>query len=176
MGSRAEVTTRYAKAYVKAGKSDKGRILDEVVSVTGWSRDNARRRLTAAAKRPPGAGRQVAQRARKPRAAKFCYDARKVLQKVWAASGGQCGKYPAASMRTQLDALERHGELALDGAVKLLGDERSKSVWELRFGWTRRSGGGHGGLGDLFPGGEPVGHFAAVRLGGQAVVARSEVR
>jgi hypothetical protein len=30
---------------------------------------------------------------------------------MWAASGGQCGKYLAASMRTQLDALERHGEL-----------------------------------------------------------------
>ena len=42
----------------------------------------------------------------------FSYDALKVLQKVWAASGGQCGKYLAASMRTQLDGLERHGELA----------------------------------------------------------------
>jgi hypothetical protein len=114
MASRAEVTTRYAKAYVKASKSDKGRILDEVVSVTGWSRDNARRRLTAAAKRPPGAGRQVATVARKPRSAKYSYDTRKVLQRVWAASGGQCGKYLAASMRTQLDALERHGEL-VDG-------------------------------------------------------------
>ena len=31
MKSRAEVTTRYAKAYVKAAKGDKGRILDEVV-------------------------------------------------------------------------------------------------------------------------------------------------
>ena len=58
MNSRAEVTTRYAKAYVKAAKGDKGRILDEVVAVTGWSRDNARRRLSVAAKRPPGvAGR-----------------------------------------------------------------------------------------------------------------------
>ncbi|HEY5882484.1 MAG TPA: hypothetical protein VIU11_26475 [Nakamurella sp.] len=38
----------------------KGRILDEVVSVTGWSRDNARRRLAGAAQSPPGAGRQVA--------------------------------------------------------------------------------------------------------------------
>ena len=35
----------------------------------------------------------------------------KVLQRVWAASGGQCGKYLAVSMRTQLDGLERHGEL-----------------------------------------------------------------
>lgn len=34
-----------------------------------------------------------------------------MLQRVWAASRGQCGKYLAASMRLQLDALERHREL-----------------------------------------------------------------
>ena len=99
-----------AQAYVKAKKSERGRILDDVVSVTGWSRDNARRRLTAAAKRPAGAGRQVAKTARRPRSLKFSYDALKVLQRVWAASGGLCGKYLAASMSTQLDGLERHGE------------------------------------------------------------------
>ena len=55
MSSRAEITVRFAKAYVKAPKAVKGQILDQVVEVTGWSRDNARRRLTAAA-RPPGAG------------------------------------------------------------------------------------------------------------------------
>jgi hypothetical protein len=111
MRSRAEVTTRYAKAYLKASKKDKGRVLDEVVSVTGWSRDNARRRLTAATEQGPGSGRTLAPRARKPRAQRYSYDARVVLQQVWAASGGQCGKYLAASMRTQLDALQRHGEL-----------------------------------------------------------------
>lgn len=42
---------------------------------------------------------------------KYSYDALKVLQKVWAASGGQCGRYLAASMALQLVALERHGEL-----------------------------------------------------------------
>src|ERR1700736_4418397 len=56
MGSSAEVTTRYATAYVKASKKHKGRILDQVVEVTGWSRDNARRRLVAVAKQPPRAG------------------------------------------------------------------------------------------------------------------------
>ncbi|MCV7274609.1 MULTISPECIES: integrase catalytic domain-containing protein [Mycobacteriaceae] len=111
MASRAEVTARYAKAYVRASKKDRGRILDQVVEVTGWSRDNARRRLTVAARRPPGAGRSVAKRPRKPRSPKYSYDTRKVLQKVWAASGGQCGKYLAASMALQLDGLERHGEL-----------------------------------------------------------------
>jgi hypothetical protein len=114
MNSRAEVTTRYAKAYAKASKGDKGRILDEVVGVTGWSRDNARRRLSVAARRPPGVGRQVAKAIRKRRSPKYSYDAVKVLQRVWAASGGQCGKYLAASMRIQLDGLERHGEL-VDG-------------------------------------------------------------
>jgi len=113
MTSRAEITTKYAKAYVKTSKKDRGQILDQVVEVTGWSRDNARRRLTAAAKRPPGSGRSVAKRARKPRTPKYSYDTLKVLQKVWAASGGQCGKYLAASMAIQLDGLERHGELVV---------------------------------------------------------------
>ena len=111
MVSRAEITTRYARAYVKASKKDRGLILDQVMSVTGWSRDNARRRLGEAAKRPPGRGRSVAARPRKPRTLKYSYDALKVLQRVWAASGGQCGKYLAASMALQLDGLERHGEL-----------------------------------------------------------------
>jgi hypothetical protein len=115
MASRVEITSRYAKAYSRASKSEKGRVLDEVVSVTGWSRDNARRRLVAAARRP-GPGRQVAQRARKQRSVKFSYDAIKVLQRVWAASGGQCGKYLAISMRAQLDGLERHGELVFGEA------------------------------------------------------------
>lgn len=48
MGSRVEVTTKYAKAYAKASKKDKGRVLDPVVEVTGWSRDNSRRRLVGA--------------------------------------------------------------------------------------------------------------------------------
>lgn len=61
MASRAEVTSRYAKAYVKASKKDKGLVLDQVVAVTGWSRDNAdgvwstrRRGPQEAATRSPG--------------------------------------------------------------------------------------------------------------------------
>jgi hypothetical protein len=56
MATRAEVTHKYAKPYAAASKKDRGRMLDEVVSVTGWSRDNARRRLVAAARTPPGPG------------------------------------------------------------------------------------------------------------------------
>ena len=112
MSSRAEITSKYAGAYARASKKNRGRVHDQVVEVTGWSRDNSRRRLKQAAA-APGCGRQVAERPRKPRAPKYSYDALKVLQRVWACSGGQCGKYLAASMRIQLDGLERHGELVV---------------------------------------------------------------
>jgi hypothetical protein len=111
LAARVEITARYARVYVRASKKDKGELLDEVVAVTGWSRDNARRRLVAASRMRPGKGRQFVPRERKPRSPKYSYDAVKVLQWVWAASGGQCGKYLAESMPLQLDALERHAEL-----------------------------------------------------------------
>jgi len=125
MTSRAEVTTKYAKAYGRASKKDKGRVLDQVVEVTGWSRDNARRRLNAAARRPSGSGRLVAEAPRTQRTPKYSYDALKVLQKVWAASGGQCGKYLAVSMQLQLSGLERHGEL-VDGADRYSNQVREE--------------------------------------------------
>ena len=107
MRARAEITAKYARAYAKVSKKDQGRLLDEVVAVTGWSRDNARRRLAQAAKpRPRAAKPGTRQRARK-----YSYDATKVLQRVWAFSGFECGKYLAVAMPALLDALERHGEL-----------------------------------------------------------------
>ena len=105
---------KYAKEYAKASKTDKGRLLDEVVSVTGWSRDNARRRLVAGREDPPGqrpAGRPGGRAGRGGES----YDSLRVLQRVWSASGGLCGKYLAVAMPVMLDALERHGEL-VDGA------------------------------------------------------------
>jgi hypothetical protein len=110
MRSRAEITKRYAKEYAAAPKAVKSQILDDVVRVTGWSRANARRRLTARANEPAARGRRPAPRAKaQPR--KYSYDALKVLQRVWAVSGGQCGKYLAPAMETLLDNLEAHGRL-----------------------------------------------------------------
>jgi hypothetical protein len=52
MSSGAKVTATFAKTYGRPSEKDKRLILDRVMSVTGWSRDNARRRLAQAAKRP----------------------------------------------------------------------------------------------------------------------------
>jgi hypothetical protein len=69
-------------------------MLDELVAVTGWSRDNARRALANAAKRRGPASAQV----RKTRGRKYSYDALKVLIEVWTLSGEPCGKYLAQVM------------------------------------------------------------------------------
>lgn len=107
-------------------------MLNEVVSVTGWSRDNARRRLVAAAKAPPGSGRTVARTERKPRGRGYSYDALLVLRQVWAASGGQCGKYLAASMRIQLDLLEAHGELVRSADADPAQGDRARYDEDVR--------------------------------------------
>ena len=102
MASRREITKKFAREYAKAGKVEKSRLLDELVHATGWTRDHARRAIRAANTRKGAASQQQ----RKPRPRKYSYDALKVLQRVWAVSGGQCGKYLAASMRMLLDGLE----------------------------------------------------------------------
>ena len=48
MATRHEITKRYARKYAAAAKKDKGRMLNELVGVTGWSRANARRAIAAA--------------------------------------------------------------------------------------------------------------------------------
>lgn len=61
MATRREITKKYAADYAKSSKNAKGLVLDDLVAVTGWSRANARRALSAARKRkgpPKAVGRQ----------------------------------------------------------------------------------------------------------------------
>lgn len=107
MSTRHEITKKYARSYAAAAKKDKGRMLDELVGVTGWSRANARRAIVAAGKRR-GAARTVV---RKPRAPTYGYDTLKVLIEVWTLIGEPCGKYLAPIMGSTLAQLEAFGEL-----------------------------------------------------------------
>ena len=113
MASKVDITRKHARGYVRAAKKDKGVILGQVCAVTGWSRDNARRRLTALGTAPTrGRGTVSRMDRRKRRDRKYSPEAVKALARVWAYSGGQCGKYLLVSMTILLDGLERHGELA----------------------------------------------------------------
>ncbi|MGV1004074.1 MAG: hypothetical protein ACOYEV_04740 [Candidatus Nanopelagicales bacterium] len=99
LSARVEITKRYAQAYGRASRKEKGLILDQVVGVTGWNRDHARQQLRRRLAQPKG--RAVATVAvldrRRSKPSKYSYDALKVLQKVWAIAGGICGKYLAAA-------------------------------------------------------------------------------
>ncbi|MFZ2164208.1 MAG: DDE-type integrase/transposase/recombinase [Propionibacteriaceae bacterium] len=114
--ARVEVTKKYATAYREATKQNKSRILDQVVDVTGWNRDHARQQLRRRLTQPKGRATAtvavIDRRRTKPR--KYSYDAIKVLQVVWATSGGSCGKYLVESMSTWLDAMEAEGSLVFD--------------------------------------------------------------
>jgi hypothetical protein len=105
MSARREITRKYARAYRSESRSGKGRMLDELVAVTGWSRANARR---AVAGRRRGPVRAVKRRQRVPT---YGYDTLKVLQQVWTKMGMPSGKYLAAIMVDTLDQLDSFGEL-----------------------------------------------------------------
>jgi uncharacterized membrane protein len=47
MATRHEITKKYTREYKRASKKDKGRMLDDLVAVTGWSRANAQRAITS---------------------------------------------------------------------------------------------------------------------------------
>ena len=107
MATRRDLTKAYALDYQRASKKDKGRMLDELCSATGWSRVNARRAIRRAGQRK-GPARAPG---RRPRARKYSYDALVVLIEVWTLAGEPCGKYLAAVMADLLERLVRFNEL-----------------------------------------------------------------
>lgn len=104
MGQRQAVTKAIATRYRRAGKADKGRILDELCATTGWHRNHARKALASALRpkvvrprraRPPTYGPEVVA------ALRFC----------WAVLGAPTGKRLAPVMAELVPTLRRFGEL-----------------------------------------------------------------
>jgi hypothetical protein len=103
-----------ARRYARAGKRERGVMLDELCALTGYNRSYAARLLRAKA-RGPTPRRKQKRRGRRP-----LYGPELVapLTKVWATLGGICGKRLAAVMERTVAALERHGEIELTAAVR----------------------------------------------------------
>lgn len=102
--SVAEYAAAVRERYRRAGRGEKGAILDEVCRVTGHHRKAAIRLLG----RAPRA--LVARQGRPPRADRAVL----ALRVAWEAADRPCGKRLAPFLRELVTALERHGEIVVD--------------------------------------------------------------
>jgi hypothetical protein len=112
MAHRKAVTKEMARRYAKASKGEKGRMLDELCALTGWSRRHARRALALAQNPPPKTAR--------PQGRPFMYGQEVLapLRKIWATLDGPSGKRLAPFLPEVIPALEHHGELHLAPEVR----------------------------------------------------------
>ncbi len=101
------MTNKLRTAYRRASKTDRGRILDEVMATTGMGRSTARRMLTGPVL--PDPAEQVDRRKLRPKG--FSDDARALLEYVWALMGMPCGKYLVVMLPIWLPLLEAAGDL-----------------------------------------------------------------
>ena len=109
MATRRELIEAIAERYRTANRSDKQKILDEFTEVTGFHRKHAIRTLR---KRD----RQAAKAITRSR----LYDEAVVqaLTMLWEAADRICGKRLKPAIPTLLEAMERHGHLALVPEVR----------------------------------------------------------
>jgi hypothetical protein len=107
MAERRAVTREMARRYARAGKKERGLMLDELCALSGYERSYAARLLRARALGPPG---KAARRGRRP---SYGPELLPALRKLWATLGRPCGKRLAPVMAATIAALERHGELEL---------------------------------------------------------------
>lgn len=108
---KAELIRALRKEYARASKREKSRIIDQLVSATGFSRKHAIARFNDSAAPP--------KRIRRPRTGR--YEAvTSELQLIWATANFICGKRLQPFMKELIEALKRHGEIVLSDEQEAL--------------------------------------------------------
>ena len=108
--TRTEVLESIRGRYREASKTDKTRMLDEFVALTGCHRKHA--------VRLPGQSDEAVER-EVPRGRRIYDEAvRQALIVVWEASDRICGKRLKAALPSMVESMERHGHLDLDPNVR----------------------------------------------------------
>ncbi len=110
VGTRDELAEAAARRYAEADRHERGRILDELTSLTGQHRKHAARLL-----RGGGAGKR-----HDARPERRIYDdaTRESLVVIWKAWDRVCGKRLRPLMPMLVEAMERHGHLQLAAEVR----------------------------------------------------------
>lgn len=152
MNERRAVIRVQAGRYRKAGKKEKGRILDEVVKLTGYHRWYAVRLLGLQGRevRVGARGRlkgELKVRSRRRRQRTYTEAVLEKLRTIWVILDGICGKRLVAVLPEVIPILERHGEIYLDAQTRqklqsisaasidrLLAPERKKFALRARSG------------------------------------------
>jgi hypothetical protein len=123
MAEKRVLVRGMAERYRRSGKKEKGRLLDELVEVTGYNRSYATWLLNQQ-------GRKIWVRrdlvvvgeigVRKLRRRHRIYDqeVERVLKRLWKLADYLCGKRLVAALPGLIEALERHGELKISALVK----------------------------------------------------------
>lgn len=122
--SKHELAAALQGRYVKAGRTEKGQILDEFVAATGYHRKWA---LGLLRQGPPEArpGRGGRPRVYSPVVVG-------ALRQVWEASGELCGKRLAPFLEELVPALEAEGALELETVVRALLLQMSAATIDRR--------------------------------------------
>jgi hypothetical protein len=110
--SKQELAAALRLRYQKAGRAEKGRILDEFVATTGYHRKYA---IQVLKHWPRRSGRR-----RRPGQRKYTAAVVVALEQVWRVANWICGKRLVAALPALVEALERHGELILDRQTRRL--------------------------------------------------------
>ena len=132
--ARGELVAAVSDRYRSAQASEKRRILDEFVAVTGYHRKHAIRVLTTDSAMP------AKRRTRKPR----LYDEAVGLALVvlWEAADRICSKRLKPLLPILVPALERHGHLSLDPSVRSHLLKVSASTMDRMLAEPRAAAGG----------------------------------
>ena len=134
MATRDELVVALKGRYVSSNRQERGRILDEFVTVSGLHRKHAMRLLRAG---------QPGQRSGPRRARRLYNDAvRKALIVLWEASDRVCGKRLRPLVPILVEAMEQHGHLQLTPEVRLSLLAMSAATIDRALHEVREPGGG----------------------------------